>query len=310
MGWIDAESMRLLCPDFAHELEGREALQVLEPAGEVGGVHEVAEVSSKLVVGLVVVALHRRLLGAEFRTGSGRQTEALESRRRGRGGRPCRPHRSGADPVWVLTSKHRGHRATSGSGYQFADVSSPFAPAACSRPPRGGSSDHCGRCRHLRAWGRARASLGRRRAVRPADLPGRRGPRLRCGDVARDRLKALIGARPVDCRERDRDSYGRMVARCLAGSADLGEAWSGSAGRSNIASSAGAPIWWPSETRRRPNLGCGPAGSSRRTTGAPPSGPSGHSRLRRQVAAPSKAISTPRAGGFSTFLASATMPPW
>jgi len=51
-----------------------------------------------------------------------------------------------------------------------------------------------------------------------------RGTPYRCGDVARDQLKALIGDRPVDCRERDRDQYGRSVAQCRAGGVDLGEA--------------------------------------------------------------------------------------
>jgi len=45
-----------------------------------------------------------------------------------------------------------------------------------------------------------------------------------CGDVARDQLVGLIGGREVRCEVRDRDPYGRAVARCLAGSSDLGEA--------------------------------------------------------------------------------------
>ena len=51
-----------------------------------------------------------------------------------------------------------------------------------------------------------------------------RGQAYRCGDVARERLKALMGGKAVDCRERDRDGYGRMVAQCRVGSLDLGEA--------------------------------------------------------------------------------------
>lgn len=51
-----------------------------------------------------------------------------------------------------------------------------------------------------------------------------KGRAFRCGDVARQHLEALIGGRPVDCRERDRDGYGRMVAQCRAGGVDLGEA--------------------------------------------------------------------------------------
>lgn len=50
------------------------------------------------------------------------------------------------------------------------------------------------------------------------------GRDFRCGDSARDRLKALIGSGRVDCRERDRDGYGRMVAQCRVASVDLGEA--------------------------------------------------------------------------------------
>lgn len=45
-----------------------------------------------------------------------------------------------------------------------------------------------------------------------------------CGDVARDQLSRLIGGQAVRCEVRDRDPYGRAVARCLAGSTDLGEA--------------------------------------------------------------------------------------
>jgi endonuclease YncB( thermonuclease family) len=48
-----------------------------------------------------------------------------------------------------------------------------------------------------------------------------------CGDVARDQLVGLIGGRAVRCEVRDRDPYGRAVARCLAGSTDLGEAMVG-----------------------------------------------------------------------------------
>lgn len=45
-----------------------------------------------------------------------------------------------------------------------------------------------------------------------------------CGEVARDQLVRLIGGRAVRCEVKDRDPYGRAVSRCLAGSADLGEA--------------------------------------------------------------------------------------
>jgi endonuclease YncB( thermonuclease family) len=51
-----------------------------------------------------------------------------------------------------------------------------------------------------------------------------RGQPYRCGDVARDQLIKLIGGRPVDCRERDRDPYGRLVGQCRVGGVDLGAA--------------------------------------------------------------------------------------
>lgn len=51
-----------------------------------------------------------------------------------------------------------------------------------------------------------------------------RGQGYACGDAARDQLVSLIGGRAVRCEVRDRDPYGRAVARCLAGLTDLGEA--------------------------------------------------------------------------------------
>ena len=50
------------------------------------------------------------------------------------------------------------------------------------------------------------------------------GQTYACDDVARDALVRLIGGQPVRCEIRDRDPYGRAVARCLVGSTDLGEA--------------------------------------------------------------------------------------
>ncbi|OJU08245.1 MAG: hypothetical protein BGN86_01065 [Caulobacterales bacterium 68-7] len=70
---------------------------------------------------------------------------------------------------------------------------------------------------HIRLWG-VDAPEGRQ-LCRDA-----RGQAYRCGDVARERLKALIGAGPVDCQPRDHDQYGRVVAQCRAGGVDLGEA--------------------------------------------------------------------------------------
>lgn len=43
-----------------------------------------------------------------------------------------------------------------------------------------------------------------------------------CGRVARDRLMAKIGGRPVSCAIIDRDRFGRLVGQCFAGSLDLG----------------------------------------------------------------------------------------
>lgn len=42
--------------------------------------------------------------------------------------------------------------------------------------------------------------------------------------MARERLIALIGGRSVDCRQKDRDGYGRMVAQCKVAGHNLGEA--------------------------------------------------------------------------------------
>lgn len=50
------------------------------------------------------------------------------------------------------------------------------------------------------------------------------GRGFRCGEVARERLIALIGGRSVDCRQKDRDGYGRMVAQCKVAGHNLGEA--------------------------------------------------------------------------------------
>jgi hypothetical protein len=52
----------LACPGSADELVGCEALQGLEPSGEVVGLDEVAEVLSELVVALVMIALDGRVL--------------------------------------------------------------------------------------------------------------------------------------------------------------------------------------------------------------------------------------------------------
>jgi endonuclease YncB( thermonuclease family) len=50
------------------------------------------------------------------------------------------------------------------------------------------------------------------------DRKGRLWP---CGRRAAFALEDAIGGRTVHCRERDRDDYGRIVARCTAGTTDL-----------------------------------------------------------------------------------------
>jgi endonuclease YncB( thermonuclease family) len=43
-----------------------------------------------------------------------------------------------------------------------------------------------------------------------------------CGHKAKATLTRLIGAQPVTCTPRDRDRFGRLVARCSVGGADIG----------------------------------------------------------------------------------------
>jgi endonuclease YncB( thermonuclease family) len=52
----------------------------------------------------------------------------------------------------------------------------------------------------------------------------RRGRPWRCGVEATRALRALIAGRPVACRAREQDRYGRTVAACAAGGVDLGAA--------------------------------------------------------------------------------------
>ena len=51
----------------------------------------------------------------------------------------------------------------------------------------------------------------------------RRGRPWPCGDAARRALEAAIGGRKVTCVSRERDVYGRPVARCRAGTLDLSD---------------------------------------------------------------------------------------
>jgi endonuclease YncB( thermonuclease family) len=43
-----------------------------------------------------------------------------------------------------------------------------------------------------------------------------------CGLAARDRLAALVDGHEIGCRPRERDGFGRVVARCYVGGDDLG----------------------------------------------------------------------------------------
>ena len=45
-----------------------------------------------------------------------------------------------------------------------------------------------------------------------------------CGRASADALRNLVGGRPVDCAEMDRDRYDRIVAICHVGGEDLGAA--------------------------------------------------------------------------------------
>jgi len=50
----------------------------------------------------------------------------------------------------------------------------------------------------------------------------RNGSIWRCGDEAAAKLRALVAGNTVVCTRKDTDSYGRMVAVCRNGTADLG----------------------------------------------------------------------------------------
>jgi hypothetical protein len=61
MGWIEDETMRLLCPYLSDVFVGR-IIEDLEATSNVVGGEEVGEVKRQLIVNFIVVALHRRLL--------------------------------------------------------------------------------------------------------------------------------------------------------------------------------------------------------------------------------------------------------
>jgi endonuclease YncB( thermonuclease family) len=52
----------------------------------------------------------------------------------------------------------------------------------------------------------------------------RGGAIWQCGEDAAAKLRALVAGRTVSCTRKDEDSYGRMVAVCSNGTADLGAA--------------------------------------------------------------------------------------
>ncbi|HET9904197.1 MAG TPA: thermonuclease family protein [Xanthobacteraceae bacterium] len=64
----------------------------------------------------------------------------------------------------------------------------------------------------------------------------RAGRSWACGREAAETLRAAIAGRQVECRARDRDRYGRIVAVCSAGGVDLGAAMV----KSGLATSYGA----------------------------------------------------------------------
>jgi endonuclease YncB( thermonuclease family) len=74
------------------------------------------------------------------------------------------------------------------------------------------------------------AVAGRRIRLAGIDAPetgqhcgGARGE-YNCGEAAKHALAALIGGASVECRAKERDRWGRIVALCRAGGRDLGAA--------------------------------------------------------------------------------------
>jgi len=68
MGWISDEAVGLFCPGLADVFVRREAVESLETPSKVVGGDEVGQVPPQLLMGLVVVALHGRLLAAQCRS--------------------------------------------------------------------------------------------------------------------------------------------------------------------------------------------------------------------------------------------------
>ena len=66
MVWIEGESFRLDCPDFADVFEGGEVLEGFETPAVVVGVDEVVEVRLELPVAIVMVAFDGGFLDVRF----------------------------------------------------------------------------------------------------------------------------------------------------------------------------------------------------------------------------------------------------
>lgn len=49
-----------------------------------------------------------------------------------------------------------------------------------------------------------------------------KGEFWKCGQAAREHLKTFIGDNPVSCVEKDRDRYGRIIAKSRVGTLDIG----------------------------------------------------------------------------------------
>ena len=62
MGRIESESRRLFCPDITDIFVGREAFERLQAPSEVVGGDKIVEMSTQLIVAVVVVALDGRIL--------------------------------------------------------------------------------------------------------------------------------------------------------------------------------------------------------------------------------------------------------
>ncbi len=62
IAWIDSQSFRLVCPLFTDEFVWGQASQCLQSACEVVGVYKIIQMSDKLLMVIIMIALHRRFL--------------------------------------------------------------------------------------------------------------------------------------------------------------------------------------------------------------------------------------------------------